>query len=202
MVTLKSKLVWLVLLLPLLLMANQEKADQLMREISTRYETIETFEADFTQANSWAAMDSGIESNGKIYYDQSNLIMRYQAPEVQIMKVTDEEITVFSSTSNQMMISKNNDISLKPLELLKQYWDISTIYLQENTDGYKVKLQYEGGRVEANIIDSLIYDIILYDVSGNSVKYHFSNMKINKELPENIFQVEVDDSVEILDMSK
>ena len=204
MATLKSKLLLIIFILPLLLMAveeNERKATDLMRELMNKYDRIETFQADFIQKNSWAAMDKQIESSGKIYYDNENLILKYYKPDIQEMKVTNDKIFIFDSKMNKLMISKNTNIQLKPVDLLRQYWDISTIYITESNEGFLVKLVYSGGKVEALIEDYYIQDVILYDQQGNSVSYQFRNMKLNENLPENIFEMNIDDSVEVIDLT-
>ncbi len=205
MATLKSKLLLIIFILPLLLMAveeNEEKAADLMREMMNNYDRIETFQADFTQKNSWAAMDKKIESSGKMYYDSENLILKYSKPNAQEMKITKDKIYIFDPGMNKLMISKNTNIQLKPVELLRQYWDISTIYITESDEGFLVKLEYSGGRVEAFIEDYYVQDVVLYDLQGNSVSYQFRNMKLNETLPENIFEMNIDDSVEVIDLTK
>ena len=118
------------------------------------------------------------------------------------MKITKDKIYIFDPGMNKLMISKNTNIQLKPVELLRQYWDISTIYITESDEGFLVKLEYSGGRVEAFIEDYYVQDVVLFDLQGNSVSYQFRNMKLNETLPENIFEMNIDDSVEVIDLTK
>ncbi|MFO7895723.1 MAG: outer membrane lipoprotein carrier protein LolA [Candidatus Cloacimonadales bacterium] len=202
MATLKSKILLLILLLPLLVMANEAKAEEFLRQISEQYDQISTFQADFIQSNSWTNMDQKLESSGKIYYDADNLILKYTEPEEQVMKIYQNEISIYQAANNRLMISENKEISLQPLDIIRQYWEISDIHLIEIPEGYSLKLQYPNGKVEANIRDWMIYDIIIEDSSGNRVGYHFQNIEINQKLAADIFELPVDENSEIIDLRK
>lgn len=204
MVTLKSKILLIVLLLPLLIMANEAEAEaeDFLQLVSQRYKQIVTFQADFRQTNSWASMDKKLESFGRLYYDEDNLILRYSQPEEQVMKIYQNEISIYDATKNQLIISENQEISLQPLDILQQYWDISDIYLLEGENGYSVKLEYPSGKVEATVVDRLIYDIVIEDSSGNRVGYYFQNIELNQELSADTFEISVGEDCEIIDLRK
>jgi outer membrane lipoprotein-sorting protein len=187
-------------------MANEVEAEAeaevFLQLVSQRYEQIVTFQADFRQTNSWASMDKKLESSGRLYYDAENLILRYSQPQEQVLKIYQDEISIYDATKNQLIISENQDVSLQPLEILQQYWDISDIYLLEGENSYSVKLEYPSGKVEATVIDRLIYDIVIEDSSGNRVGYYFQNIALNQELSADIFEISLDEDCEIIDLRK
>ncbi|MCK4956167.1 MAG: outer membrane lipoprotein carrier protein LolA [Candidatus Cloacimonetes bacterium] len=197
MAILKNKLILIILIFPLLLVA--ENADSLRLRIVAKYDAIDTFQADFIQQNIWKELDKSFTSKGKIYYDKNNLIMLYAEPDEQILLVTEDLMKFYSPQDAQLMISHNDQINLEPVKILTQYWDNSEITLTNEGENVVITLKYNSGKIEAIVNNCLIQKISIADLEQNTVSYEFHNQMINEKLPENIFDIQLSDDVNIID---
>ena len=197
MAILKNKLILIILIFPLLLIA--ENADSLRLRIVAKYDAIDTFQADFIQQNIWKELDKSFTSKGKIYYDKNNLIMLYAEPDEQILLVTEDLMKFYSPQDAQLMISHNDQIYLEPVKILTQYWDNSEITLTNEGENVVITLKYESGKIEAIVNNCLIQKISIEDLEQNTVSYEFHNQMINEKLPENVFDIQLSDDVNIID---
>ena len=197
MAILKNKLILIILIFPLLLVA--ENADSLRLRIVAKYDAIDTFQADFIQQNIWKELDKSFTSKGKIYYDKNNLIMLYAEPDEQILLVTEDLMKFYSPQDAQLMISHNDQINLEPVKILTQYWDNSEITLTNEGENVVITLKYNSGKIEAIVNNCLIQKISIEDLEQNTVSYEFHNQMINEKLPENIFDIQLSDDVNIID---
>lgn len=183
------------------LYAQDDILNKIHLDLIEKYDSIKTYEADFEQHNYWKEIDTAKTSYGKIYYDSSYLLLEYSEPEGQKLLIDSLSVTIYDAASNQVLISNKNDYELKPISIISDFWQNSQKELIENSENEtQIKLVTpENEQIFVLIKDSLIIEIQIFDNSENMVKYSFSAEKINKQLSQNIFELNLPEDVNIID---
>ena len=200
MVTYLNKIL-LFILFPTLLIAGDVTLENIYEDVIITYSTIYTYEAEFKQENYWAEINIDKISKGKLYYDKENLLMDYSQPDGQKLHINKEFMTMYDPIAGQAMISDEFEIELRPDKLISLYWDVSEKEIIDQYDN-TVKIMLKSPQEEDIIItisDKLVTEFNIVDKNGNFVIYKFSNVNINKALPENIFELTLPDSTNIFD---
>jgi len=175
--------------------------DEIYQDLQSRYASIHTFQSDFEQTNFWKELDIQKESYGKIFYDESKLLLNYSEPAGQKMFIDSTTVTIYDSTSNQALLSNKVETELRPVKFISLYWENSEKEIIEQSETYlKIKIITEfEEHILVEIKNNLITGFTFYDKEGNSVQYNFLNEKINGQLPENIFELKLPEDVNIID---
>jgi len=191
----------LFLLLPTLLIANEIALEKVYEEVLLTYSTIYSYEASFLQINYWDEIDVYKSSEGKLYYNKENLLMDYSQPMGQKLLVEENSMTMYDSVAEQAIISNKVEIEIRPDKLISHYWDISKKELLDQSDNtIKIKLQTpEEEKIVITISNKFITEFNIVDINKNYVIYKFSDIRINKELPENIFDLTLPEDTSIID---
>lgn len=191
----------LIILLPVLLIAEENVLENIYGEMLITYSTIRSYEAMYLQENYWVEMDVDKVSKGKLYYDEENLLMDYSEPDGQKLLINNEELTMYDPVNNQAVITNEFDIELRPAELISQYWDISEKKIIDEYDRtVKIELRIpEAETIVITLTDKLLKKLTLIDPNGNFVIYKFSDIKVNEALPENIFKLILPEDVNLID---
>jgi len=200
MVTYLNKIL-LFILFPTLLIAGDVTLENIYEDVIITYSTVYTYEAEFKQENYWAEINIDKISKGKLYYDKENLLMDYSQPDGQKLHINKEFMTMYDPIAGQAMISDEFEIELRPDKLISLYWDVSEKEIIDQYDN-TVKIMLKSPQEEDIIItisDKLVTEFNIVDENGNFVIYKFSNVNINKALPENIFELTLPDSTNIFD---
>ena len=193
-----------ILLLGLFLTGSlfaDEQLEKIYENISIIYSNIKSYEADFTQYNYWKELDVGKQSNGKIYYNTDCFLMKYSEPTGQLLLIKQDTVTMYDAASQQALISNDIQTELRPVKLISEYWDISKKELIES-DSINCKIRLitpDSQQIEVNIKNLLITEFSIIDIDKNSVTYKFSNEKINKSLPKDIFEITLPEGTNIID---
>ncbi len=188
-------------MLPTLMIAGDSTLENTYEEILITYSAIYTYEAKFVQENYWAEININKISEGKLYYDKENLLMEYSQPDGQKLHINKEYMTMYDPIGDQAIISDEFEIELRPDELISQYWDISKKEIIDQFDStIKIKLKTpQDENIIITVSNKLVTEFNIVDENGNFVIYKFYDIKINKALPENIFELTLPDSTNILD---
>ncbi len=183
------------------ILAQDDVLNEIYLDLLEKYDSIKTYEADFIQENFWKEIDTAKTSYGKIYYDSSFLLLEYAEPEGQKLLIDSLSVTIYDSASNQVLISNKNDYELKPISIISEYWKNSQKELIENNKNEtRIKLVTpENDQIFVWIKDNLIIEIQIVDNSENMVKYTFSAEKINKQLSQKIFELNLPEDVNVID---
>lgn len=200
MVTYLNKLL-LLFLFPTLLIANDLTLEKVYDEVLITYSTIYTYEASFVQVNYWDEIDVYKTSEGKLYYDKENLLMDYSQPVGQKLLINENSMTMYDPVSEQAIISDKIELELRPDKLISHYWDISKKELLDQFDDtIKIKLQTpEEEKIIIVISNKFITEFNIVDKNENYVIYKFSDIQINKELPDSIFELILPEGTSIID---
>ncbi len=200
MVTYLSKIILFFLFLTISLFAD-EQLEKVYENILITYSNIKSYEANFTQQNYWKELDVSKQSNGKIYYNTDCFLMKYNEPTGQLLLIKKDTVTMYDTASQQALISNDLQTELRPVKLISEYWDISRKELIESDSiSFRIRLiTPDSQHIEVNIKDSLITEFTIIDIDENSVVYKFSNEKINKSLPKDIFEITLPEDTNIID---
>ena len=193
-----------ILLLGLFLTGSlfaDEQLEKIYENILITYSNIKSYEADFTQHNYWKELDITKGSEGKIYYNTDHFLMKYSEPAGQLLLIKEDTVTMYDAASQQALISNDIQTELRPVKLISEYWDISKKELIES-DSINCKIRLitpDSQQIEVNIKNLLITEFSIIDIDKNSVTYKFSNEKINKSLPKDIFEIILPEGTNIID---
>jgi len=194
----------LILLLPTLLVAEENLLENIYEDILLTYSTVRNYEADFEQENFWIQMDVDKVSKGKFYYDNDHLLMDYSEPKGQKLLINNKQLTMYDPANKQIVITDEFNIELRPAQLIAHYWDVSEKKIIDQYDG-TIKLELsipEAETVNITIVDKLLKELTLIDPNGNFVMYKFSKIKINEALPDNIFNFVIPEDANVIDTRK
>ncbi len=193
--------IFLFLLLPTLLIAKEKALEIIYEEVLITYSTIHTYEANFVQENYWEEIEVYKTSEGKLYYNKENLLMNYSIPEGQKLLIKENSMTMYDPISEQAIISDEIELELRPDKLISHYWDISEKELIEQfNDTIKIKLLTpEEEKIVITITNSIVTEFNIMDKNSNFVIYEFSDIQINKALPDKIFELNLPEETNIID---
>ena len=178
-----------------------DQLETIHANILITYSNIKSYEADLIQRNYWKELDIVKRSEGKIYYNTDNFLMKYSEPAGQLLLIKRDTVTMYDAASHQALISNDMQTELRPVKLISEYWDISQKELIENDSiSFRIRLVTpDSQQIEVKIKDFLITEFTVIDIDNNSVTYNFSNEKINKNLPENIFEITLPEGTNLID---
>ena len=193
--------IFLFLLLPTLLIANEKTLETIYEEVLITYSTIHTYEANFVQENYWEEIDVYKTSEGKLYYNKENLVMDYFIPIGQKLLINKNSMTMYDPISQQAIISDEVEIELRPDKLISHYWDMSEKELIDQFDDtIKIKLLTpEEEKIIITISNNIVTEFNIMDKNKNFVIYKFSDIIINEKLPPTIFVFVIPVDASILD---
>ena len=191
----------LILLLPTLLIANEKALETIYEKVLMTYSTIHTYDTSFVQENYWKEIDVNKTSEGKLYYNKENLLMNYSQPKGQKLLIDENYMTMYDPISDQAIISDKTEIELRPDKLISHYWNISEKELIEQFDDtIKIKLfTPEEEKIIISISNNIVTEFNIVDKNKNFVIYKFSDIQINKALPDSIFELNLPEDTTILD---
>ncbi len=201
MVLFRIKIILLLFLFSGFLYSNDDYLEEIYTKILITYSVIKTYEADFIQENYWKELEVHKKSYGKIYYNTECFLLDYIEPEGQKLLLTANDITIYDSTSKQVMISNDIETELRPDKFISQYWDVSKKELVEhNENEIRIKLVTpDKESIHIHIVDFYIVDFMIIDESSNSVFYTFSSEKKNIFLPDDIFKLTIPNDFNVID---
>jgi outer membrane lipoprotein-sorting protein len=186
-----------VLLISLTIGATE--LEELYKMVISNYDNIITYEAELEQSNYWSEIDVSKSSSGKIFYNSDSLFISYLPPDNQQLFVTGNTVIMHDPNTSQAVYMDKSDFYIKPIQIIKSYWQDSQKKLIDDSDAEMILL-VKGDEELTIIIDNyLIKSVAIKDITGNSVTYKFSNERINHKLPNNIFTPDFPDHTNIID---
>ena len=200
MVIWKNKFAIILYILPIIISANNE---ELLKKIINKYDVI-SFSTNFEQINFWEDLEIEKISKGQMLYNHEKLILNYSIPQGQQLLLEGEDLSIYDRENNQLIKTKVNDAisKIKPIEIIKQYWDISKKTVSKFGEKTKVTLEPINNEIimiEIILIDNHIKKLSYNNVEKNSVSFSFSNEKFNHEIKPNTFELKLDENVSIIE---
>lgn len=187
----------IIALLVLALSLSASTADQLYQKISSAYKSISSYQAKVQQTNYFADLKSSINYSGNMYYAPGRMLMHFDKPTTQRMLIENGQFTLYDAGSNTIYSSRILDQyqRMNPLELLQLYWGRSTVSVTKGkgelmnvTLKPKKDAMLQSISATVNAKSGIIQTLSYKAHSGNTVKYSFSGIKINKGVPAAVWQ--------------
>jgi len=200
MVTYLNKIL-LFLMLPTLLLSNDQILEKAYSDVLLTFSTAYTYEASCLQINYWEEIDIYKSSVGKLYYDKENFLIDYSQPDGQKLLINEDSMTMYDPVAGQAIISDQFEMELRPDKFISHYWDMSEKELVEQFDNtIKIKLLTpQEENIIITISNKMIIEFDIMDKNKNYVIYKFSDIQINKTLPDKIFELILPKETSIID---
>jgi|AntAceMinimDraft_16_1070373.scaffolds.fasta_scaffold00138_8 outer membrane lipoprotein-sorting protein len=188
-------------MLPTLLLANDQTLEKAYSDVLLTFSSLNTYEASYLQINYWEEIDIYKSSVGKLYYDKENFLMDYSQPDGQKLLINKNSMTMYDPVAEQAIISDEFEMELRPDKFISHYWDISEKELVEQFDNtIKIKLLTpQEEKIIITISNKMIVEFDIMDKNKNYVIYKFSDIQINKILPDKIFELILPKETSIID---
>ena len=195
---------------------SETSEQQALDAIQRQYEKVSTFEADFTQRSYVKMMNQTqsikgtvkIKKPGKmkwVYGDPDTQILisdgknlwLYVPEEEQATKVPVESI--YSSNTPALFLAGKGKLtrSFNVESVSQENQNILVTLVPKNEDQGLARLILHADKKNYQITGSTVYDKL-----GNKTEIRFSRIRINREIPEEQFQLKTPPGVEILDYTQ
>lgn len=178
--------------------------DKTLNDLEERQKGIETYEADFIQTKVLSIMTSKISSEGHIYFKRPNLInWRYIKGSNLLMVFNGNEAWLYYPNLKEAERYKNIERIIKKFPLafgldvkdLRRYWDISLIPASQ--EGIiAIELRPKAGEKERIFERMTLWieenkgvpkRVQIFETGGDYTLIEFKRIRINEELPPDIF---------------
>lgn len=190
---------------------SQEQAA--LDAIQKKYESVRTFEASFVQKSYVKTMDQTLEAHGKVQIKKpGKMKWVYKAPDPQVLITTqkflwlyvpeDEQVTkipienIYSSNTPAMFLSGDGKLT--------EAFHVVQVTREEDQTTISLVPKEEDHGIDRLVLftDNKNYQITgstVYDKLGNKTEIRFSNIRVNRDIPESVFQFKIPEGVELLD---
>jgi len=194
----KISLILLLLISSLYLSADQ--LDDIYNQIIDEYSKISSFEATLSQENYWSEIDRTKSTTGRIYYNTDSLYISYDPPDEQELFVQGNTVIMHDKKSGQAIYMDKGEFWIRPLGIIKSYWNESEKQLLPVQDDFIMLLiKRADEEIIISLKSGLITSLLITDKENNSVKYQFLDEKINSEFPKGIFIPKFPKNTNIID---
>lgn len=207
-----KRFTWL-LLFPLLLAA--QSAEDMALKVEASLRSFQSLQADFEHIYYSASVSTPLKEKGKFYFKKPGLIKwEYTEPEKKIFLYENNLLQSYFPEDNQLLRQSLSDeeqgseiliILAGKRRLLDHYSVELSPFPTSNPDSFQIKLVSKEGDSDSYILleinkkNWLVQKAISFDWSGNKSEFQFSQIKINEELPGDIFELKVPPGVEIIE---
>ena len=211
----KFLILFTLLALPGTLFAETSE-QQALDAIQRQYEKVSTFEADFTQRSYVKMMNQTQSVKGTVKIKKpGKMKWVYGAPDTQILisdgknlwlYVPEEEQatkvpveSIYSSNTPALFLAGKGKLtrSFNVESVSEENRNILVTLVPKNEDQGLARLILHADKKNYQITGSTVYDKL-----GNKTDIRFSRIRINREIPEEQFQLKTPPGVEILDYTQ
>ena len=211
----KFLILFTLLALPGTLFAETSE-QQALDAIQRQYEKVSTFEADFTQRSYVKMMNQTHSVKGTVKIKKpGKMKWVYGAPDTQILisdgknlwlYVPEEEQatkvpveSIYSSNTPALFLAGKGKLtrSFNVESVSEENRNILVTLVPKNEDQGLARLILHANKKNYQITGSTVYDKL-----GNKTEIRFSRIRINREIPEEQFQLKTPPGVEILDYTR
>ena len=195
--------------------AAASEEQEALEAIQKQYESVKTITARFVQKSYVKTMNQTLEARGKVQIKQpGKMKWVYNAPEPQVL-VSNEKIlwlyipdegqvtkvpveSIYSSNTPALFLAGKGKLtdSFDVRKVSKEKGLITVVLIPKEEDNSVDRLALVANSKSYQIVGSTVYDKL-----GNRTEINFSDIRINKKIPESTFQFEVPEGVELLDYS-
>ena len=203
-----KKAIAVSLLLILSVMLLSITTSEIYQRVSSFYANLRSFQAKVQQTNYYAQLKKTITYKGTIYLTSERMLMHFDQPTVQRLKIENGRIELYDASSNTLFrtLMQPEYEKLNPVEVLQKYWNKSRIsIISETEDKVNVELipknddfiQSLSAMLDKN--NGLIYKLSYKDKTGNSVSYNFPSIKLNQSIPSSVWKYDYPKNVQIIE---
>ena len=194
-------LIWSVMLLSI-------TTSEVYNKVSSFYANLQSFQAKVQQTNYYAQLKKTITYKGTIYFTPGRMLMHFDDPTVQRLKIENGRIELYDASSNTLFktLMQPEYDKLNPVEILQSYWNKSKVsIISETKDRVNIELvpqnddfiQSLSATLDKN--NGLIYKLSYKDKTGNSVTYNFSSIKLNQGISSSVWKYDYPKNVQIIE---
>ena len=195
---------------------SETSEQQALDAIQRQYEEVSTFEADFTQRSYVKMMNQTQSVKGTVKIKKpGKMKWVYGAPDTQILisdgknlwlYVPEEEQatkvpveSIYSSNTPALFLAGKGKLtrSFNVESVSQENQNILVTLVPKNEDQGLARLILHADKKNYQITGSTVYDKL-----GNKTEIRFSRIRINREIPEEQFQLKTPPGVEILDYTQ
>ena len=195
---------------------SETSEQQALDAIQRQYEKVSTFEADFTQRSYVKMMNQTQSIKGTVKIKKpGKMKWVYGAPDTQILisdgknlwlYVPEEEQatkvpveSIYSSNTPALFLAGKGKLtrSFNVESVSQENQNILVTLVPKNEDQGLARLILHADKKNYQITGSTVYDKL-----GNKTEIRFSQIRINREIPEEQFQLKTPPGVEILDYTQ
>ena len=213
---LRILILFTLLILPAGTLFAETSEQQALDAIQRQYEKVSTFEADFTQRSYVKMMNQTQSVKGTVKIKKpGKMKWVYGAPDTQILisdgknlwlYVPEEEQatkvpveSIYSSNTPALFLAGKGKLtrSFNVESVSQENQNILVTLVPKNEDQGLARLILHADKKNYQITGSTVYDKL-----GNKTDIRFSRIRINREIPEEQFQLKTPPGVEILDYTQ
>ena len=213
---LRILILFTLLILPAGTLFAETSEQQALDSIQRQYEKVSTFEADFTQRSYVKMMNQTQSIKGTVKIKKpGKMKWVYGAPDTQILisdgknlwlYVPEEEQatkvpveSIYSSNTPALFLAGKGKLtrSFNVESVSQENQNILVTLVPKNEDQGLARLILHADKKNYQITGSTVYDKL-----GNKTEIRFSRIRINREIPEEQFQLKTPPGVEILDYTQ
>ena len=213
---LRILILFTLLILPAGTLFAETSEQQALDSIQRQYEKVSTFEADFTQRSYVKMMNQTQSVKGTVKIKKpGKMKWVYGAPDTQILisdgknlwlYVPEEEQatkvpveSIYSSNTPALFLAGKGKLtqSFNVESVSVENKNILVTLVPKNDDHGLARLILHADKKNYQITGSTVYDKL-----GNKTEIRFSQIRINREIPEEQFQLKTPPGVEILDYTQ
>ena len=213
---LRILILFTLLILPAGTPFAETSEQQALDAIQRQYEKVSTFEADFTQRSYVKMMNQTQSVKGTVKIKKpGKMKWVYGAPDTQILisdgknlwlYVPEEEQatkvpveSIYSSNTPALFLAGKGKLtqSFNVESVSEENKNILVTLVPKNDDQGLARLILHADKKNYQITGSTVYDKL-----GNKTEIRFSQIRINREIPEEQFQLKTPPGVEILDYTQ
>ncbi len=213
---LRILILFTLLILPAGTLFAETSEQQALDAIQRQYEKVSTFEADFTQRSYVKMMNQTQSIKGTVKIKKpGKMKWVYGAPDTQILisdgknlwlYVPEEEQatkvpveSIYSSNTPALFLAGKGKLtrSFNVESVSQENQNILVTLVPKNEDQGLARLILHADKKNYQITGSTVYDKL-----GNKTEIRFSRIRINREIPEEQFQLKTPPGVEILDYTQ
>ncbi|TDF73374.1 LolA family protein [Candidatus Syntrophosphaera thermopropionivorans] len=194
-------LIWSVMLLSI-------TTGEVYNKVSSFYANLRSFQAKVQQTNYYTQLKKTITYKGTIYFTPGRMLMHFDEPTVQRLKIENGRIELYDASSNTLFRSlmQPEYEKLNPVEILQSYWNKSKVsIISETKDRVNIELVPQNDDFIKSLSatldknNGLIYKLSYKDKTGNSVTYNFSSIKLNQGISSSVWKYDYPKNVQIIE---
>ncbi|RLE00786.1 MAG: hypothetical protein DRI99_08260 [Candidatus Aminicenantes bacterium] len=192
-------------------------SSQIIQQLATRLQSYTTLHMRFEQIYSSLTVSQPQREKGQLYYQKPGLMRwEYTSEEKRVYLIKDNLLWEYLPEENQLVIYDltSKDFNQTLLSLLSGKLALENNYRLSllpptGTNFYRLHLkplqeesEYEQIEIEVSRKNWLIHRVVFLDWAGNKTEFIFKDIKINRPLSTDIFQLKLPPDIEIIDYRK